>query len=185
MEGLQVLSIAFNQDYGCFACGTTNGFRVYNCDPFKETVSGSRSKGTAVGCAGQTRRVLGDIRHSSTTPVYAALQFCRGFNNGGIGIVEMLFRCNILAIVGGGPAPKYPPTKVGCCIKMTLYYGQPAQYHHSCGYCQHVSQCCQHVSQCWMQGCVVRPATARSNSTRGALLEFLHSPAQLFMWKHQ
>lgn len=72
----EILYIAFNQDHSCFVCGTENGFRVYNTDPFR-------------------------------------LTFRREFEGGGgLSIVAMLFRCNILALVGGGGNPRFAPNKV-------------------------------------------------------------------------
>lgn len=70
-----LLSVSWNQDHGCFAAGTTHGFRIYSCDPFKEI-------------------------------------FRRDLKSGGFGIVEMLFRSNILALVGAGTNSQYPPSKV-------------------------------------------------------------------------
>ncbi|KAF3556434.1 hypothetical protein F2Q69_00017787 [Brassica cretica] len=74
-EEAELVSVSWNQDSSCFAAGTSHGFRIYNCEPFKET-------------------------------------FRRDLKNGGFRIVEMLFRSNILALVGGGPNSQYPSTKV-------------------------------------------------------------------------
>ncbi|CAH8864863.1 unnamed protein product [Trichobilharzia szidati] len=63
-----ILFVGFNQDYGCFAVGMQNGFRIFNSDPLK-----------------QLERYEFDIRDGT-----------------GVGYMEMLFRTNLLGILGGG-----------------------------------------------------------------------------------
>lgn len=70
-----ILSVSFNQDGSCFACGTNSGFRIFTVSPFQETV-------------------------------------WRSFQRGGISIVEMMYRSNLIAVVGGGQTPRYPRNKV-------------------------------------------------------------------------
>jgi len=85
----KLLDFNFNQDASCFACSTNSGFKVYSCEPFRLKVR---------------------IPHNESTKY--SKQFSREFKTGGIGLVHMLFRCNILALVGGGHTPRFPPTNV-------------------------------------------------------------------------
>ncbi|CAH8627867.1 unnamed protein product [Schistosoma rodhaini] len=74
-----ILFVGFNQDYGCFAVGMQNGFRIFNCDPLK-----------------QLERYEFDIRDGT-----------------GVGYMEMLFRTNLLGILGGGNHSRLP-SNVAC-----------------------------------------------------------------------
>eukprot|EP00536_Pseudo-nitzschia_multiseries_P014646 jgi/Psemu1/320697/estExt_fgenesh1_pm.C_7450002 len=71
----RLLTLAFNQDGGCLAVGTENGFTVHDLHPeYKLGVERSLK--------------------------------------GGIGRIEMLFRCNLMALVGGGTEPHAAPHRV-------------------------------------------------------------------------
>jgi len=102
----EVHSVAFNQDFGCFVCATNKGFRVYNTDPFKETFCRTFGRG------GANRGVGGNNGGNGGSGNDRGGCYETATGGGGLASVEMLFRCNILALVGGGPDPAWPPLKV-------------------------------------------------------------------------
>jgi hypothetical protein len=100
-----LLSISFNQDAGCFCCGMVDGFRVMNSEPLTEAVSCA----PLAHSSAQQQGSRAAAPHAA--PSCAPPQYRRDFQ-GGVGVAEMVFRWNILALVGGGPAPKWPREKV-------------------------------------------------------------------------
>jgi len=39
MDKEEILYLGFNQNAGCFTCGTNTGFKIYNSYPYKDTFS--------------------------------------------------------------------------------------------------------------------------------------------------
>jgi len=94
-ESERILSVSFNQDNSCFACGTTTGFRVFSCQvaPLRESL-----------CRAETPHPL---ELPPALPQQPGVAF-----SGGIQKAEMLYRSNMMALVGGGKKPRFPANKV-------------------------------------------------------------------------
>ena len=90
-----------------------NGFRVYNTDPLKE----KERQGKARRDVCSNRHCLEGYECMNASDHHRELSCVVDFKDGGgIGHIEMLFRCNYLALVGGGRNPKYPPNKGSLAI---------------------------------------------------------------------
>ena len=112
---MELLQFGFNQDKGCFACGSTTGFRVFNCEPFEEKVLPTPY--SVEDCI----LVLG-LWEADWLTNQTSVQCRRDFNGAGVAMVELLFRCNLFALVGGGPTPRFSPNKVRLSLLRPLLF---------------------------------------------------------------
>lgn len=95
----ELLFLSFNQDYSRFVCGMQNGFKVFDTCPLKQVFERTFQRSAAT--------TTGDATTATTTETTGA-----GNNRCGISLIEPLFRCNLLALTGGGQYPYDSDKKV-------------------------------------------------------------------------
>ena len=130
--GLMIQGLRFNQDGCCFVLATAKGFRIFSCEPFRETFRREEPPGggAAAGAGGgpgslskvemlfrwygrpSARRARAPDRGRRRPLVPARRAFATGRRGRLTARPRARARSNILALIGGGPAPQYPPNRV-------------------------------------------------------------------------
>ncbi|GER50866.1 homolog of yeast autophagy 18 (ATG18) D [Striga asiatica] len=68
----ELYSVSWNQDYSCFSAGTSQGFRIYNCNPFKETfrrdLKGGKFKTVEMLCKSNVLALVGTKADAQLSP---------------------------------------------------------------------------------------------------------------------
>ncbi|RKP17756.1 hypothetical protein ROZALSC1DRAFT_30471, partial [Rozella allomycis CSF55] len=90
-----LMYVNFNQDFTCFSVGDNYGFKIFNTDPMKLKMDRGKVNYNFL-------KKKGTLGNNSLLDLKGQ----------GIGIIEMLFRTNYLALVGGGDSPYQSNNKV-------------------------------------------------------------------------